>query len=322
MMRKYYIPFLVLPLQFLILTNCNMNGQSNNYGEYKELHEHPGTENYEVVSILDPEYLIRQTSLDRDQQQLIVNTKTSPIKEEETEYKRLKVSATGRLIDEGPIYTLLKDGTLWYTDHYNNWIINGDTTKYKFKDPLAAEEKKDFDRWFEKFKELYTRASYVYIDISDYYLKVDKEWYIIADTLEERPPNLRKLFPPKEDQQIRMVELEDLSPAYYAPPEERDHSLIREIDYESVYSEEINRGWDSHTYSAGWWYLQIYMPGGDTLRIKRYSDIRNPRMKLYKIPERYGGREDVLFMVLEPKDAHFEQVGGMYVVRPRKLGRE
>lgn len=61
------------------------------------------------------------------------------------------------------------------------------------------------------------------------------------------------------------------------------------------------------------------MPGGDTLRIKRYSDIRNPHMKLYNVPQQYGGRKDVLFIVLEPKDAHFEQVGGMYVVRPRKL---
>lgn len=57
-----------------------MKGQSNDYSEYEELHEHPITSNYEAVSILDTEYLIRQILMDRDQHQLIVNTKTFPIK--------------------------------------------------------------------------------------------------------------------------------------------------------------------------------------------------------------------------------------------------
>ena len=94
--------------------------------------------------------------------------------------------------------------------------------------------------------------------------------------------------------------------------------------YESVFDKEVESagGWSSSTYSAGWWYMQIYMPGGDTLRVKRFSSYRGPDMKLYKIPEQHGGREDVLFIVLEPKDAHPEQVGGMYVIRPRALGKK
>jgi len=134
--------------------------------------------------------------------------------------------------------------------------------------------------------------------------------------LEGIPEDLEEQYPAKEDEDIRMVALKDMSPTYFVPPNERETNLIKEIDYESTFYEE-KKGLDSFKYSAGWWYLEVYMPLGDTLRIKRYASFKNPALELYKIPNAYGGRQDVLFIVQTPKNAHIEQVAGMYAIRPR-----
>lgn len=311
-MRIYHHIFGLLLLT--LLTNCSMK----EYGDYKELHKHEGNEKYEIVTLVKLNEEVKQVMFDSTANNLIVQAFHDPVKSEDYYSYTLKTNSMGLEKDSSKTNRILKNGTNWNKNTYSNWIIDGDKKKYEYSEVMTDDENKNAEKWLQKFKELYEAATYVYKYSSYYYFKVDNEWYKLQNTFKEFA-NLKDYFPPKEDQKIRMVELEDQSPAYYVPPEERDSSLIREIDYESVHSEEVNQGWNSHTYSAGWWYLQVFMPGGDTLRIKRYSDIRNPRMKLYKIPEQYGGRDDVLFIVLEPKDAHMEQVGGMYVVRPREL---
>ena len=308
----------VLGLLLLIfLSNCSMI----EYRNYEELNKHPGNEKYEIAPVLDQNYKIRETLLDSVKNQLIVNTKTTPIKEENTEYRRLKVSLEGEITDEGPIYTLLKDGTLWYTDHYNNWVINGNTTKHKYIDPMTKEQKKDMDKWLPKFKELYNEASYVYLFSSDYFFKVNEKWYVVADTLEESPLNFRKLFPPKENQDVRMIELEDRTPDFSRGPTQRDTTLWTYHGYEEADSEE-GVGLNPINFSAGWHYLQLKMPGSEPLKIARYGSM-GVNMHTYIIPDSLGGREDVVYIVQEPSDLYpGREHGGMYVVRPRELGEE
>lgn len=308
---QHIFGFLLLTL----LTNCSMK----EYGDYKELHKHNGNEKYEIVTLVKLNEEVKQVIFDSTANNLIVQAFHDPVKSEDYYSYTLKINHFGSEHGRSGTNRILKDGTDWYKNTYSKWIINGDTTKKRYEYPINKNEAEDKETWFENFKHLYENSSYVYIFQSEYYFNVDSQWHKLWYNEMALENNFQQLFPPKEEQKVRMVELEDRSPAYYVPPEERDSSLIREIDYEPVHSEEVNQGWNSRTYSAGWWYLQVFMPGGDTLRIKRYSDIRNPRMKLYKIPEQYGGRDDVLFIVQEPKDAHMEQVGGMYVVRPREL---
>lgn len=306
----------------LILANCSMNGLHSKYENYKELHENAGSENYEVNSVFSEEYTIEEVLLDKKKSQLIIYGETNPIKEEGRKFNSLKVSSTGDIIEDGPSHKILKDGTLKGYNFYINWIINGDTTKHRYVTPFA-DNNYDPREWLLEFKHWYDEAAASYYFNGTYYLKIDSKWNAIDKNFEVENFNFDKHFPNKYSE-IRMVEFEDRSPSYVIPPEERDSSLIKQMDYESVFEKEVESagGWTSSTYSAGWWYMHIYMPGGDTLRIKRFSSYRSPDMKLYKISEQYGGRNDVLFIVLRPKDAHPEQVGGMYVVRPRELGNK
>ena len=142
-------------------------------------------------------------------------------------------------------------------------------------------------------------------------------WYLLEANRTHVNLDFKKQYPPKEDQDVRMVELPDLAPGFSVAPEKRDTSLLKEMGYKSMFFEKIRKGMDRYNYSAGYWYLELYMPLGDTVKIRRYSDARNPRLSLYKIPAAQGGRNDVVFVVLEPNEVHPEQAGGMYVVRPR-----
>lgn len=308
--------FIIIYFFSIQLISCSMI----EYRNYKEFHEHEGNGKYEVTTILPKEYKIGDIELDKVKAELVMYAKKNPVKKEERESKRLKLSLIGKVIDEGITDAApLKDGTLKGFDFYSNWIINGDTTRYRFKDPLTNEQKKNFDNWVVKFKELYNNASYVHIDISDYFLKVDNKWYIISDTLEERPFNFRKLFPPKEDQDIRMIELKDHTPDFSRKAFQRDTSLWTYHGYEEADREE-GIGLNPINFSAGWHYLQLKMPDSEPLKIKRYGSM-GANLHTYIIPKEYGGREDVVFIVQEPSSLYpNREHGGMYVVRPREMG--
>ncbi|MCF6349275.1 MAG: hypothetical protein L3J20_13440 [Flavobacteriaceae bacterium] len=317
---------------FLTLTNCTMRPQNKiDHSEFKELHKHKGSENYEVIELINKKNNVGQYILvDKVKQGLIVSGYKKDILNETKVTFLKRISILGNELEKyNHSYRRLNDGTLWRNSFYVNWIINGDTTKHKYLDPFSNQEidnpykftakEKNFEKWFKKFKELYAEAQYIYIyiDISFYYFKIENKWYLMDDILEESPSDLEEHYPAKEDQDIRMVELQDMSPVhYYAPPKELDTSLIKKIDYESTYYEE-KKGLDSFKYSAGWWYLEIYMPLGDTIKIKRYSYFQDPELRLYKIPGAYDGRYDVLFIVQKPNPVHMEQVAGMYVIRPK-----
>ncbi|MDO6811216.1 hypothetical protein Q4603_21545 [Zobellia galactanivorans] len=298
------------------------------FSKYYELHAHKGSENYEIAPIFNKDYEIPELFLDTVANNLNVYGKTNPLQKENSEHHRRKIDFLGNILDEGPIYTVLNDGTLWYTNEYNNWIINGDTSKHKYLDPFSNKEiedpfefkakETDPEKWLEKFKELYSHAQYVYVYLGMYYLKLDHKWYWMEANLEGLPSDLEQQYPPKEDQDVRMVELENLAPVWYHKGfKDRDTSLIKMVDYESTYFEKVDQGLNQYGFSAGWWYLEIPMPLGDTIRIKRYSNYEDPELLIYKVPGEYGGREDVLFIVQKPEELFPGQVGGMYAIRPR-----
>jgi len=317
---------------FLTLTNCNMISQDKiNLNEFQELHKHNGSKNYEVVELFDNKMVINEKILvDKKNGNLFSQASQEDKLNKQEILKTKRITNLGDELDSlNDYYRILNDGTQYYSWYYSNWIINSDTTKHKYIDPFSNKKiddpyeftakEKDPEKWLEKFKELYNKAQYVYED-SFYYFKIDEKWYLMdpySKEIKNLSKNIKQQYPPKEDQDIRMVELQGLSPVFYFdPPEKLDTQLIKKIDYESTYYKE-KKGLDSFQYSAGWWYLEIYMPLGDTLRIKRYSYFEDPELRLYKIPDAYDGRQDVLFIVQKPKNAHIEQVAGMYAIRPK-----
>ena len=298
---------------------------------FLELNKHRGTKNYEVAEVIPHENEADYFDLDTISKTIFVNSYFEPKskKKEEITYRTLRINSLGNLMGKFKAHSKLRDGTMRSMEYYVNWIINADTTKHKYLDPFSNQNiddpfefeasEKDPKKWLATFKEFYRDAKYVYIKWSDYYFKIGEKWYLMdtfkmADTLEL---DIKKQFPAKEDKDIRMLKLENLAPRFSIPPEERDTNLIKEIAYESDYEEEVDKGIFSYGYSAGWWYLEIYMPSGDTIPIKRYSEFKSPNLELYKVPVEHGGSEDVLFIIQKPEPIFPEQVGGMYVIRPR-----
>ncbi|MDO6811220.1 hypothetical protein Q4603_21565 [Zobellia galactanivorans] len=304
------------------------------FSTYHELHAHKGSENYEVKEIIPKQNEASYFELDTIQGKVFVNSFFEPksTNKDGIEYNTLRLDLLGNTLDSTEAHSKLKDGTLWNSNYYISWLINSDTTKHKYLDPFSNTEIEDIydfkpketdpEKWLEKFKEFYNRASYVYETSWDYYFKINKKWYLIKYNLDVVDDDFVKNHPPKEDQDVRMVELENLAPVWYHKGfKDRDTSLIKMVDYESTYFEKVDQGLNQYGFSAGWWYLEIPMPLGDTIRIKRYSNYEDPELLIYKVPGEYGGREDVLFIVQKPEELFPGQVGGMYAIRPRDMGQ-
>ncbi|WP_026449547.1 hypothetical protein [Aequorivita capsosiphonis] len=287
--------------------------------EYKVISEYSGNKNYEIIEIISKKNTAKYEQYDSISKKIVIKSYYKSNDKAENTFETLKIDLLGNQSEKLKMTArILKDGTIWDWKYSVNWIINGDTTKYEYLKPLTNNEENDSAEWYKKFKELYANAQYVYIYMTDYYFKIEDKWYVVEafKKSKELGLDIKKQYPPKEDQDVRMVELKDQFPDLYVPPVERDTSLIKQIKYTSTFFEKSDRG-DAFNYSAGWWYFDIYMPGGDTLKIKRFASFRDPEMKLYKIPKELGGREDVLFIIQEPNEIHPEQVGGMYVIRPK-----
>lgn len=303
------------------------------HSTFKELHKHTGSENYEVLELLYNKLEIARPEFDLVNEQLVVYGKNNPAFEKDFHSQRLKISILGDIIDSGVTNAELKsDGSLHGFDFYSNWIVNGDTIKHKFNDPFSNKEienpyefeaqVKNPEKWMEKFIKCYNESDYtfIYVNSTIYFFRIDNKWYFMEANVKGLPNNLEYQYPPKEEKGVRMVDLVDIAPKYYHPQQgTNDNGLIKLKEYESTFFEKEEQGLGSYSFSAGWWYLEIYMPLGDTLRIKRYSNYEDPELELYKVPAAYGGREDVLFIIQKPEEMFPEQVGGMYVIRPRDI---
>ncbi|CAM4376433.1 hypothetical protein ZORO111903_17015 [Zobellia roscoffensis] len=321
----------------LIFISCTMGPKDKfDKKEFEELQKNNGSENYEIQALFSKDFEVIKPLLNNKNGEINIFGKTNPLNKREIQYKRLKISIDGEVLEEGPTDAgSIKDGSMFGFDFYYNWIVNGDTTKHKFLDPFSLKRieniyefvamETDPKIWMGKFEECYNQASHVVISQNNsnkYYLKIEDKWYFMENTLEGTPENLKDQYPEKEDQDLQMVDLRDLAPEYYHPQQgATDNNLIKMKEYESTFFEKENQGLNSYSYSAGWWYLEIYLPLGDTLRIKRYSNYEDPELQLYKIPTANGGREDVLFIIQKPEEMFPEQVGGMYVIRPRDMAQ-
>jgi len=330
---------ILITILTLNIVGCNMKSQEKiDHNEFKELHEHQGTENYEVIEVVVNKAEVSDFYGNSESPKIAIDTIAKTIMIGAYGIKENSNHISGTYITDLLGNTLkrkrvlgrvLKEGTIWEITNYSNLLVNGDTAKHKFIDPFSDKKidqplefivnEKDPEKWLDKFKELYVKAQYVFIweSLGYYYFKIDDKWYFLSNNFEEHI-NLEKQYPAKEDQNVRLVELKNLAPIfYYGKPEKLDTHLIKRIDYESIYFKEVDKGLNQYNFSAGWWYLDIYMPLGDTIRIKRYSNYEDPELMLYKIPDAYGGREDVLFIVQNPEEIFPNQVGGMYAIRPR-----
>lgn len=287
---------------------------------FQELHNHKGSEHYEVTTIFEKEYEIIELYMDTVAKQINVAAYTNPINEKDAVGGRRKVSNMGDVLDEGPICDILKDGTIIYYTTYYNWVFNGDQTEYPFIEVLTPDKQKDTEKWLEKFKEFYESASSVFEQSLDYYFKLGNEWHILEFNRDIVNEDFLKKYPKKVDE-VRFMEFVDLYPGPYTSStkkEDRDSSLIVFKGYEQTDTEK-SPGINPITFSAGNYYLELYMPLGDTIKIKRHGSM-GVNMQLYKIPVTQDGRNDVVFIVQEPNELYPDrEFGGMYAIRPRNL---
>ena len=302
----------------ILLSYCTMKPDNKiNTEEYQELHFYSGNQTYEIVELISKKNLVKYLQFDTIQNLLVLKSYFKCEDKTQNTYETLKIDIIGgkQIFDD--IGRILKDGTMWNRQYYQNWIINGDVEKKEFFDPLTDDQKKKEKKWLELFDEIYMNSSLVYIYNSRYFFKNDDLWYKINDIHQIMSSEFLSKYPAKVNDS-RMIELKDLCPSFGIALEKRDTSLTKEMKYESTFFEKSKRG-RAFNFSAGWWYLDMYLPGGDTLKIKRYASYRNPALKVYKIPKEHGGRDDVLFIVQEPSEMLKEQVGGMYVIRPKNI---
>lgn len=295
------------------------------YNDHQELHNHKGTEHYEVTTLISSKNEPYYIQFDSIQKLLIVKSSFDANKGRGfNTYETAKINTLGikeEAFDD--IDHILNDGTMWDGDYYRNWIINGDKTKHKYLDPLTQEEKNDWKPYSKKFNKLYHSSSYVYKDISTFFFKVNDNWYKIKDTLKSknRPDDFRAQYPPKENEEVRMIKLKDLTPDFFSSEErEKNKGFMELVGYEETEREKSSQILNPIEHSAGHYIINVHLPKGDILKIRNFGSMY-PNLKTYKIPKEHGGRDDVIFMVQEPDQELYpnQKWGGMYVIRPRKM---
>lgn len=305
---------------FLNLISCTMKSE---FKDYRQLDQHEGTSNYNIEILFGRDFKVFQPLLNIEKGELNVYGRTNPIDEKDKTSQRLKISQSGDILDKGPTAAgPLKDGTMIGYNFYCDWIINGDGKDYEFIRPITSEDRVSLDSWFKKFQKLYSLATDVYISPSlyDYYMKIDKEWVEVKRDVKGIPLDLEEQYPAKYSN-VRMMELRDLCPDFFKARAERDTTFVDIFGYEETDSEK-GSGLNPISYSAGDYYLNLYMPLGDTIKIKRHGSM-GVNMQFYKIPVTQGGRNDVVFIVQEPNELYPDrEFGGMYVVRPRDLNQK
>lgn len=318
-MKRIGLYLLVILIVFL--SNCKMETKTDiNKAEYLSLSDINSVGNYEIIKLVAEQNSAKYIQFDKNDKTIVLYSYFISENKNMNTCETLKINVNGeKTIINDAADDILMDGTMWNWTYYRNWLIDQDSTKHQYLDPLTEEEKRKPKKWLVKFEELYKKASFIHEDVGVYYFKVDNVWYLIETNEMAKSLDIlmSKQYPPKEGE-IRMIELKDLCPSFSLPPEKRDSSLLVERKYVSEQFQKSERG-SGFNFSAGWWYLDLHMPGGDTIKIKRYASFKNPELEIYRIPEEYGGRKDVLFIIQKTDDMLKQQVGGMYVIRPKNL---
>lgn len=290
-----------------------------NIKEYNELGsiDNSGKE-YVVEEIINKKYKVSYTFLDTITNRIITNAYYK--QDDLRDYSSKKIALDGSILSECSVNDIIADGTMWDMDYYQNWIIDNDTTKHSYLDPLTDEERRKPKKWLAKFEQMYNRATVVYNSGIGYYMKIEGLWYKLLRNPEFNNQDFKQQYPIKFDT-VRMQKLEtNISPSFGVAPEKRDTSLLVERLYISEMFEKSERG-SGFSFSAGWWYFDLFLPNGDTLKFKRYASIRNPDLKIFQIPEEHGGRKDVYYIIQEADEMLKEQSGGMFIIKPANMER-
>ena len=299
------------------------------YNDFQELHKHKGSENYQVVELFENNFEIRGNVLaDNQNKSIVVNAfKIQKLKDRDIYQTKLLTTLADEINVMENSYRTLKDGTIWASYFYCNFIINNDTTKYRYLDPFSNVEienpyeieskEKDTEKWLEKFKELYENASYVYESSWNYYFKIKEKWYFLKYNLEVVYANFVKNHPPKEDQDVRMLGLSDITPDFYGKTGLQEETFMRIVGYKEE-EHQSGSGLNPISGTAGYHFIELHMPLGDVIKIKRFGTM-GVNIQTYKIPAQYNGRNDVVFIVQEADLELFpgREFGGMYAIRPR-----
>lgn len=323
-MKKLKMMYRFMLILFIVFScnNVNKNNQVNynTISDYQELSSHLGTDKYEVLTIIQKESKVNYLTFDTIRNFLYADSFYKGPSEFKS--KTIRISVHGSILDENKVYDFLSDGTMWKRKGYQLWVINDDKTIRKYYQPLNKKEMSDFSAWLPRFKELYQRADMVHVDKNsgNYYMKIDNRMFDVWANYEEFY-EINDSYPEKG--KSRFVKLPDLTPDFLSRKERLENtSLMEYITYEQVESEP-GEGFNPIGFSGGYHYIDLHMPGGDTIKFKRYGSM-GVNIKTYKIPEEYGGRDDVIFIhqQINPNPAlvNGREWGGMYVVRPRGLG--
>lgn len=307
----------------LLLTSCNylkkkkaIQKMEKEYIEYQDLHQHKGSENYEVLKILEYNTIVYEMFFEKKQYLVSLIGKNEKL--QNFKYKRLKLDIFGNILDEGLLYETLTDGTMWHMDNYNNWLINGNDEEQNYIDPLTYNEKRDLKSWLIKFDELYNKASYVYESSWSYYMKVENNWYkFLYDkklfTPETFDSKVYEKYPSKiAPEEVRMVKI----------PEVFDNLLENKTLQLAEYVEmdkQKSSGLNPISFSSGYYMFELHLPQGDILKFRRYGAMGfNADMNIYQIPKEIGGSDEVFFIEQLPRQTYPDKsFAGFYAIRPK-----
>ncbi len=305
----------------LLLTSCNylkkkkaIQKMEKEYTEYQDLHKHQGTENYNVITLFNENSIIKEKLVEQKQQFLSIIGRDEKL---DKPYRK-KIDFLGNIIGEYLIYRTLKDGTMWTSDYYNNWLINGNDEEQNYIDPLTYSEKRDLKSWLIKFDELYNKASYVYESSWSYYMKVENNWYKFSYdkklfTPETFDTKVYEKYPSKiTPEEVRMVKI----------PEVFDNLLENKTLQLAEYVEmdkQKSSGLNPISFSSGYYMFELHLPQGDILKFRRYGAMGfNADMNIYQIPKELGGSDEVFFIEQLPRQTYPDKsFAGFYAIRPK-----
>ena len=164
----------------------------------------------------------------------------------------------------------------------------------------------------------------MYVNLSDYYFKIDKEWFFIESASKmAKQLGLLKTFKhqyPEKVLETRMVPLKDHTTDFLSAKARQENKGFMELKKYQQVENQKGKGINPIDYSAGYYYINIYMPQGDTIKFKRFGSM-GYNFSTYKIPAQHGGSNEVLFIKQTPEFNLYpkQEWGGMYVIRPRDL---
>jgi len=273
----------------------------------------PGTRNYKVTMFTEDSQSTYQHFLyDTVNKLIILHTS-----------KFFKISMNGNVIDttNSESLGLYDNGIIRKGDALCEWLINNDI---RFKVPQNVPP--PVENIYELFDKMY-KESEMFL-LHHYYptFKIEERWITYDSPLEDEfsrylsTSEFLKKYPIKPAN--RFIPMQEIGPDFGVAPEKRDTSLLKSLGYAVVDKETEDWGITKHNYSAGFYNMELYLPGGDTLRFRHFGAL-GINLEVFRVPKEYGGRDDVFFIAQDPNPLYPElSTGGVYVIRPRYLPEE